>query len=127
MPRVRERTNPLGVLLRERRRASKVGFKQLYAATGLEPETLRKWEVGETYDVPLRGVLLYAREVGITLDELVEAAIGEPFAPSGEPLSPADRHGAILESADAASSKDSERGGKSRRRRRSPPSPKQDE
>jgi hypothetical protein len=51
-----------------------VGFKQLSAATSLEPETLRKWEVGETYDVPFRGVILYARQVGITLDELVEAA-----------------------------------------------------
>jgi len=75
MRRVTPRPNPLGDLLRARRQARKVGFKQLAAATGLEPETLRKWEVGETYDVPLRGVLLYAREVGITLDELVDAAL----------------------------------------------------
>lgn len=74
--RVKGKPNPLGTLLRKRRRKAKVGFKQLHEATGLEPETLRKWEVGETYDVPLRGVLLYAREVGITLEEIVEAALG---------------------------------------------------
>lgn len=91
MPLMPRRPNPLGDLLRARRRASKVGYKQLYDVTGLDRETLRKWETGDTYDVPLRGVLLYARAVGITLDELVDAASGVSVgAPRGESRAIAD-------------------------------------
>lgn len=82
------RPTPLGVLLRTRRQASKTGFKQLTAATGLEPETLRKWEVGEISEPPFRGVLIYARVVGIPLEELVEAALGEASAAHTDPRDP---------------------------------------
>ena len=81
MRRVTPRPNPLGDLLRERRRSSHIGYKQLYAATGMDRETLRKWETGDTYDVPLRGALLYALEVGISVEELVRTALAsEPGA-----------------------------------------------
>jgi transcriptional regulator with XRE-family HTH domain len=76
--RMARRPNALGALLRARRRATKTGFKQLSAATSVEQETLRKWETGETYEVPLRGVLIYARIVGISLAELEEAALPSP-------------------------------------------------
>lgn len=101
------RPNALGSLLRARRQKRKIGFKQLAAATDLEPETLRKWEVGEIAEPPLRGVLIYARVVGISLEELVEAAL-----PSGEPAgesSPTKREG----SGEVASVRDKRRAGDS--------------
>lgn len=98
------RPNALGSLLRARRQKRKIGFKQLAAATDLEPETLRKWEVGEIAEPPLRGVLIYARVVGISLEELVEAAL-----PSDEPAAESfpTKHAG---SAAVASARDKRRG-----------------
>jgi transcriptional regulator with XRE-family HTH domain len=100
--------SPLGSLLRARRQERRIGFKQLAAATGLEPETMRQWEVGKIAEPPLRGVLLYAREVGITMEELVEAAL-----PS---VAPALEQGGEA-TADALAALDSARGTRSSHRR----------
>lgn len=115
MPPMTRRPTALGALLRSRRKARKVGFKQLAAATGLEPETLRKWEVGEIAEPPLRGVLLYAREVGITLKEL-EAVI-LPSVESSDPRAPTPPRD---DSADRASVRAAKRAAGKRQPRRSP-------
>lgn len=110
------RPNPLGRLLRTRRRATRTGFKQIAAATGVDPETLRKWEVGDIYELPLRGALRYARTVGITLEELEAAALSAEAVLSAPEPPPAvivvHRNRADLPSAksgsgDAASAGDS--------------------
>lgn len=66
---------PLGRLLRERRQTNRVSWKRLEKATGLEDQTMMRWERGVTKDPPLSKVLLYAREVGISLEELAAAVL----------------------------------------------------
>lgn len=112
MPAVTRRPNPLGDLLRARRRASKVGYKQLYAVTGMDRETLRKWETGDTYDVPLRGVLLYARAVGISLEEL-EAVALPSVAPAVAPGDPR----AVADSGEAVAARQAQRAVRGQRKR----------
>lgn len=72
-------TTPIGRLFRQRRKVNRVSWKRLERATELEDETMMRWERGATNDPPLTKALLFAREVGISLDELVETALGEPW------------------------------------------------
>jgi hypothetical protein len=60
-----------------------VSWKRLSAAVGLEPETMMMWERGVTRDPPVGKVLLYAREVGITLEELAATVLASD-APAGQ-------------------------------------------
>lgn len=61
---------PLGRLLKARRQKRKISWKRLEKAVGVEDQTMMRWERGVTKDPPIGKVLLYAREVGITLEEL---------------------------------------------------------
>lgn len=85
MPRMSDST-PLGRLLKARRVKNKVSWKRLERVVGLEDQTMMRWERGVTKDPPISKVLLYAREVGISLTELADAALppsGGGSGPSG--------------------------------------------
>ena len=88
MPRVNGMT-PIGILFRERRQAHKVSWDRLKRKVKASDEAMQKWERGETKDPPLTKALLFAREVGISLEELAEAALGEPWQQPESPQEPA--------------------------------------
>jgi transcriptional regulator with XRE-family HTH domain len=75
---------PLRALLRRRRDELGMTVERAAADAGLRYNTLKSWEQGPTKDPPLRGVLRLARVLGISLDELAEAALsGEGSAARG--------------------------------------------
>lgn len=110
MPLMSEPT-PLGRLLRARRQKNRVSWKRLEQAVGVEDQTMMRWERGATLDPPIGKVLLYAREVGISLEELAGVLL-----PSDDRNGRGDQPSAIRDSADVASLKDAKRGARSRRR-----------
>lgn len=106
---------PLGRLFRQRRQLNKVSWKRLEKAVGLEDETMMRWERGTTKDPPITKALLFAREVGISLEEL--QAVLLPASDEHAQVEPNPREG----SAEAASVRDKRKAGgepPSRRARR---------
>jgi transcriptional regulator with XRE-family HTH domain len=76
------RTPPtaLGRLLRESREAQSLELHELGARAGIGGSTIQKWENGRVKEPPIRGVLRYARVLGIPDAAVIAAALAEPPA-----------------------------------------------
>jgi transcriptional regulator with XRE-family HTH domain len=78
--------SPLGRLLQERR--EELGYSRARAgeAVGIRPGTIEGWELGRVAKPPIQDVLRLARFLGLSAEEVEQAALGPP--PEHEPPAP---------------------------------------
>ncbi len=70
----------IGTMLRERRRQLAMSQADVAARIGVTPQQVQKYESGRNQPSLLRAAVL-RRETGISLDELVDGALGDPAEP----------------------------------------------